>query len=184
MEADTRELLNRFRNGADGAFEEICRLYRPLMQSAERAYLQRNPVQDAAEVRQEIVLALYSAARSYDVSSRGVTFGLYARVCIRNRLRRLARDTACDDGRASDSAVAFDEIPSSEPDPEQRAMDAESYRDVAERIRNGLTALEFRVLALSLDGFSRKEIADALHLSQKQVDNARYRIRKKGKKLI
>ena len=94
METETRRCLADFRSGRVGAFDNLCRRYEPLMQSSERSFLQTHPDFDAAEVRQEITLAVYAAAQSYDLSAQDVTFGLYARVCIRNRLYWLARHTA------------------------------------------------------------------------------------------
>ena len=182
METETRRCLADFRSGRVGAFDNLCRRYEPLMQSSERSFLQTHPDFDAAEVRQEITLAVYAAAQSYDLSAQDVTFGLYARVCIRNRPYWLARHTARSCDRLTDSVT--EDIPSAEPDPEQCAMDAESYRDLVERIRSELTGLESRVLTLSLEGFTRSEISVALRLTQKQVDNARYRIRKKVKRLL
>lgn len=184
MEEDIIALLTAFRMGQDGAFDAICEKYRPLVESACASFMRDHGSFDAEEVRQEVIIALYQAARSYDTDMVDVTFGLYARVCIRNRLYWLAKQlsrrrtqTWEDESAALDSVAAQD-------DPEERAMERDSYQRLLSRIRETLTGFENAVFALYLEGFSRKEICAALHITPKQAENALYRVRRKIKSLL
>ena len=82
---ETEALLTATRNGDNAAFALLCEKYDRLLQSATNRFSEGLCESDAAEVRQEARIALFRAAQSYRCSSN-VTFGLYARVCVRNAL--------------------------------------------------------------------------------------------------
>ena len=73
------------------------------------------------------------------------------------------------------------ELPSGSPmeNPEERLLVQERLRAVFRTAEERLTPLEKRVLADFLKSASYRETADRLGLSQKSVDNAMQRIRRK-----
>ena len=175
MAADVRELIARIRDGDDDAFTELCSDYKSLIASSASFYAKRGAEYGALEddFRQEASMALYRAALSYDLTQDGVTFGLYAKRCIRNalvsQLRRhgaRARSVARQAERAADSA-------------EQAVITEEMRRLYMRRIEGLLSPFEGEVLMLSMEGRRPRHIARSLNTSAKAVSNALFRARTK-----
>ena len=175
MAADVRELIGRIRDGDDDAFTRLCGDYEKLISSSARFYAQRGAEYGALEddFRQEASLALYRAALSYDLDQSEVTFGLYAKRCIRNalisQLRRLgarARSVAREAQRAEDSA-------------EQAVITEEMRQLYMRRIEGVLSPFESEALMLSMEGHRPRQIARRLNTSAKAVSNALFRARTK-----
>lgn len=70
-------------------------------------------------------------------------------------------------------------LPLCAPDPEALVVERESAERLLLRLKELLTAREYAVLLRYLDGYSYAEIAAAMRLSQKAVDNALQRVRRK-----
>ena len=126
---------------------------------------------------QEASIALHSAAITYDSEKcDGVTFGLYAGVCVSNRLKSLLRKNA----REYDTEVI------SETEKIASGHDLESYvvtRDLCERVmrtaKSLLSDFEFEVFRMGFERYSTKDIALELGRTPKSVDNAKWRISKR-----
>ncbi len=74
--------------GKTDAFSLLYDRYRPLIEASVVRFSNRfqgELSEEYSELEEEAVIALYRAAVSYE-PGRHSTFGLYARVCIRNRL--------------------------------------------------------------------------------------------------
>lgn len=166
------------------AFTEIYTQYEPLVISmAERFYaiaLREGLDIDSCsydDFRQEAVIALYSAFRGYDTDISGVTFGLYAKICIRNRL--ISELRKCKARPINDDV--YSDVHDS---PESRFIEHEDYRYLLSVIDRMLSEYEKSVLALYIDGKSYKEIAERLGKTEKSVDGAVYRIKAKLKEYV
>lgn len=163
------------------SFDTIFSEYRPLLEKQVLAFSEAGTEADASvseeDMRQEAALALFLAWESYE-ESRGVTFGAYARVCVRNRLVSLLRR------RHTWESVPLDEetVPGSFDDPALRIEDAEGEGSLLSYLRKRLTAREYEVLCVYLDGCSYVQIAQRLGIGEKAVDNAMTRIRAKLRK--
>lgn len=174
---DAISLIARIRasDSSDDAFSELVSGYMPLIN--KRIASSGIPEEEYTEAQQEASIALHDAALSYDAEKyEGVTFGLYASVCISNRLTSYVRARARREERTDDF---------SEPEDLGSSVDIESdvtTRDAFERAmrvaRSKLSELEFRVLCLSVEGYQVRDIAKALGLPSKTVENARYRYRR------
>ena len=170
-EGESEELLRRVQNGDEAAFGRLCELYRPLLtamsESADERY--RRYGSEAEDLRQEATLALYKASMSYRLDQSEVTFGLYAKICIRNRListgRRLIRQ------HSAKTATMQKEI----------AARASASRYSIPRTPDlaALSDFECRVYRLYCKGYPYAKIAEMLGKPEKSVDNAIYRLRKK-----
>lgn len=175
---DVQECLSRLRgaDSANEAFAELVAEYMPLMN--KRVSASGIPEAERSEALQEASIALHAAALSYDPKRcEGVTFGLYASICISNRLTSYLRARARR-GERTDEFSELDNLGS--------AVDIESSvvaRDVTERVMRTARALlsefEFRVLCLSVEGYSVRDIAKQLSASPKSIENARYRLRRR-----
>lgn len=170
------ELILAAKNGDEGAFSELCEKYRPLIENMTDRYLARLNafIQDKDDLRQEATVAFYRAVTSYDMSQDKVSFGLYAKICIKNRMVTLLR-------RANKkSALKTVEAPENEGKRiGDRVFDFEELLSVSEKI---LSKREGLVFSLYIGGKTYKEISELLKVSEKSVDNALFRAKSKIKR--
>jgi len=190
----TLELISRLQKGDGLAFEEINEKYRTVIESASVSVLrsvERAGISVGAEtlddLRQEARLALYRAATRYDPDGDGkkVTFGLYAKICVRNalvsELRRMNAEKRRADRAAAKLVSDGGERPSS--DNTLGLFSQMKLEAVMEDSRRVLSRYEQRVLNEYISGSTIPEIAEELNKPQKSVNNALYRIRVKLRSL-
>lgn len=187
----TLELLTRIKDGDEIAFHELTEIYASLIESVALStaeYLGRagiaSPEDAVDDLRQEARLALYRASLSYEADGVGekVTFGLFAKICMRNALtseyRRLSAKKRRSDRlrRASlDEARAVSDIVS---DMATRL----ALEDILKNGENELSRYEEKVLRAYAAGKKIPAIAEELGRSIRSVNNALYRIRVKLKR--
>ena len=166
-----KELLLKIREGDDDSFSSLAELYSPLIRAtASRMGL------DVREVYSDAVLALYKAALSFDLEKDGVTFGLYAQVCLRRRLLDLIKG----ERRRGEHEEDFDvERISVDSGILSRLVREEERLWLHSSARQLLSSLEYSVFSLWLSGLKTADIAEELSLEAKAVDNAKSRILKK-----
>lgn len=185
-------LILRAAAGDQTAFSELVKEYKPLTDGIIRRYKTFISLCgcDEDDLRQEAIIALYGAAKTYDIEKQGVTFGLYAKVCINNRIiSQLRKVRGADlplDAENEDASEGGgqNEAAESETNPESEVIGRESYKALLKLIDENLTAYEKSVFKLYILDKSYHEIAVALGSPRKSVDNAVYRIKKKIKRLI
>lgn len=188
---ETLDLLEKINAGNDEAFTRLAEKYQTVIESTVASFLSTAAGSEDAEaladdMRQEARLALYKAAKRYDVSGAGksVTFGLYAKICIRNALisdrrrrerqhrkreklrRRKNEDGASMVRDAADSVVA--------------SIELERLAKKADEVLSDMESMIFREI---IKGKSAKEISREIGRSAKSVHNAIYRIKSKIKKI-
>lgn len=172
------KLLKACKDGDGDAFTELEFRYSPLVDSILKKYSGCG-VYTEDDFRQEAEIALYNAVYSYDTDQEKVTFGLYAGICIRNRLATLARD----EKRRSRCYVMLGKADFSCGaewfDPEETAVSSEAYSELLERISERLTVYEKEIFGLYLRGMSVGEITEHIGRERKSVENAVCRIRNK-----
>ena len=175
------------------AFAALLERYRPLTARLVTQYAQSPlSVFDRQELEEEACIALYHAARLYRAGTHA-TFGYFARVCIRNRLISFLRKQ-----KHEEFCIPIDE-PDENDSREMRArhtgaltvgdigeqvVQKDAFRALFDRFLASLTEYERRVFHLYVKGSTYKEIAEALDVSLKSVDNAVYRIRVKLKQQL
>ena len=173
LSADSRviSLINLVRQGSDEAFSELVALYQPMMKKQICGFVNSYIRYD--EAFSEACVALHRAAKSYDVTrSDGITFGLYARICIYRRLCDLSEKCARDA-----SLVDLDvELISTDGGIEQRIVGRERMALYLEKARGVLSEYEYSVFILYIDGYSISEIAKKLGRDTKSVENAKSRM--------
>jgi len=181
-------LLTAAASGDESAFQTLCEQYAPLIQSmSERVISSFSKTADTAaisvqDLEQEARLALYRAAMRYDASGGAVTFGLYAKICIRNSLISLLRKSA---SAARAARGNNREIRShSDSDPLVAFVSASEAKALTARIHEVLSPYEIRVFDLYISGRSVKSISDSVGKPEKSVSNALFRIRAKIKGLL
>ncbi len=181
-------LLAAAASGDERAFQTLCEQYAPLVHSmSERFISSFSETADTAaisvqDLEQEARLALYRAVTRYDVSSTGVTFGLYAKICIRNSFISLLRKSAS----AARAARGSGREPKthSASDPLVELVSATEAKALTARIRDVLSPYEIIIFDQYISGRSVKCISGSVGKSEKSVSNALYRIRVKIKGLL
>lgn len=175
--------------GDGDAFSVLLNKYDPLIKATVSRTMSKMPEltdTDAEDLHQEAVLAFYSALMTYDFLISDVEFGLYAKVCISNRLvsqmRMLKR-------HIDHRATLFDQedlsrLVSEDCDPSARIIENESEQSLLRVISECLSEYEYKVLALYMSGMSSAEMAGRLDSTEKSVNNAMFRIRTKLKKIL
>ncbi len=199
MEYELNELLGRVKRGDDMAFGILCEMYSVLTESTVKRFApslgvtngapQNEAAADLDELKQDAIMALYKAARTYDAEGAGknVSFGLYAKICMNNamitRVRKYKRALARREKhagvmRAERQAKRFEA---------DAAWQELCLNTLSEQLRNAVEALsdyERKVFDLYIAGKSTGEIASALHRTEKSVSNACYRVKAKIKGLL
>ncbi len=164
--------LTAVRTGDSQACAELFELYRPLTESMVAHVLSRTTA-DEAEVRSEAEFSLYRAAVSFDLTQDTMTFGLYAKICMRNHLTsRFLRH------RTSPAPVSLDELAGNGACEELISEDVdmvegeESLLALHGKIREVLSTYELTVFHLWLEDYSAREIAARVGKDEKSVNNA------------
>lgn len=139
---------------------------------------------DSDDLRQEGMLSLFRAIVSFD-SNRGVKFSTYAEVCIVNRMRTISARSKKAPIR---SDIISEENESEELSVEETPESIYLYKEFISELLNGmntlLTPVEKSALELSMEGVSYRSAADKMGISEKSVDNAIQRARRKLRSLI
>ena len=80
---EVERLLPMIRRGSNAAFLRLSELYAPLLESEVARYAASLPPADLDDLRQSASVSLYRAAVAFS-GDRGVTFGLFAKICVVN----------------------------------------------------------------------------------------------------
>lgn len=182
---DDKELVSLSKIDKNAVSELVLR-YIFIIEYKAKAY-GKTP-DEVADLSQEGLVGFIKAVQTYD-ESRGIMFSTYANTCIINKMlsfiakmnkisfnEDLSDDVEAFSGMGNDSGVLES--------PESIILEQEKYREIISRISYSLTDLEWTVFNLYLEEKTYLQIADELSLSQKAVDNAMQRVRKKLKSVI
>ncbi len=170
-------LLEAVRSGSQEAFARLAARYDGMLSALAKQLVV--PALEVDDLKQEGLLALLAAAKSFDEQA-GTPFSGYVRLCARHRMISARRRVVAlpvpveGDGEVEDSLSA-----SGQAEPEQLVVDKEEQRRLFATLRERLSSLEYAVLCDYLEGYSYEEIAARLHTTSKSVDNALARTRRK-----
>lgn len=169
--------IQAVRAGDQVAFVALLADYEPLVGAEVSRHATGLGEQDAEDLRQCALLALYRAALNFDLSQNEVEFGLYTKICITNAL--LSHLRVIRRYRTEISAGDIADAGELGEDPAARVMQEEAAVALYARVRSLLSPYENRVWALYMAGRSVGEIARHLQKDTHSIENAVYRIRKK-----
>lgn len=162
-------------SGDSGALESLLAEYAPLIESFVTSLTATGA--DEFEVRSEATYALYRAALSFDTEQSHLTFGLYAKICVKNHLiskfvrRRAKTDVSLDElYHTGEAEMSMD--PGACELPGDRLAEGESLQTLYRRIREVLSSYEWSVFHLWAEGYSASEIARRMDRKEKSVSNA------------
>lgn len=179
------ELASLAANGDD---ESMALLIAKIMPVAKaKASKLGGPRLSAEDLVQEGMLGFLDAVKSFK-SDKGVPFKSYAETCINNRIVSAVRANFNNKNAALTNAVSIEEetanLLSRSDDPAIIVSEKSGSEDIRNLIDSSLSAFEKRVIELRLLDKSYAQIALSLDCSEKAVDNALQRIRKKIRSAI
>lgn len=166
-------LAKNDKNACDMLIRRYCRLI--LFKAESFASM----AADVDDLSQEAMISLMRAIDTFD-PDRGVKFSTYAETCIVNRMK-----TVCTNKKSapkiSGSIDDIDEIQavSAVETPESIFLYKELLSELKESAGTVLSAAESRTLQLCIQGLSYRSVAERLGVSEKAVDNAMQRARRK-----
>ena len=176
--------------GDTGAEEALIERYTRLVRVCARPCFLAGG--DSEDLTQEGMLGLLSAIRSYDEAG-GASFRTYAEVCIRNRVLEAVKAASRKKHEPLNNGVSLEYIILSEESrlgpasqqaifrraPEEQVLARESEKEFYSTFSRCLSVFETKVLFHYLEGEPYRRIAEAVGSSEKSVDNAVQRIRRK-----
>jgi RNA polymerase sporulation-specific sigma factor len=177
-------LIKEAKNNDQLAFEKLLDLYAPLIDSMTHQFVNTlSTAFDREDLRQEAILCFFHALMHFDEEKTAMTFGAYAKLCIRNGLISYWR------ARKKDGQIVLldDEMLQSDErteDPAQSLIEQESYLTLSRTVQRELSEYENRIWWLYLSGRTAREIAAQLGKDERSVQNAIYRIRRKLRTVI
>ena len=138
-----------------------------------------NSETDSEDLHQEGFMSLLKAINAYD-QSKGAKFSTFAEVCIVNRMRTIAARS----GKVSSNSESIDDetaadVLSVEETPESIYLYKEFFTEMLKCIDPELSETEAKVFHLCMQGEPYRKVAEKLGISEKSVDNAMQRARKK-----
>ena len=133
------------------------------------------------DLTQEGMLGFLEAVKGFD-PEKG-SFKAYAEACINNRILSAVRASYNNKNAALSKALPLEdsenEISGDESDPAKVLSSKDGFEHITGLINSNLSGFEKQVITLRFLGLSYSEISQRLGCSDKAVDNALQRIRKK-----
>lgn len=176
-------------SGGSGAEEALAARYSQLVRICARPYFLAGG--DSEDLTQEGMLGLLSAIREYRLSV-GIPFKAYAELCIRRRIFSAIKSASRLKHIPLNSGVSLDDAFGSDGNgigayaaldlqrtPEEQVLARERTDEFFQKFSRCLSPFEKKILHLYLEGRSYCSMAAASGRSEKSVDNAVQRIRRK-----
>ena len=179
-EALTDEDLCRLvAEGNRQAEEILAARYIRLVRTCARPYFLAGG--DSEDLTQEGMLGLMNAVAHFD-PNREIRFSTFADVCITNKMKSAlirSRHTALPVEDAESAAQVQNEV--EDDDPEQILLRKERLQELYREMDHILSRRELEIFKLFLSGLRYEQMAERLHITEKSVDNAMQRVRRKLK---
>ena len=175
------DIINLAQNKQDSAMEYLLEKYKPLVRKRTNAmYLMGGETEDLI---QEGMIGLYKAIRTYRPGESA--FASYAQVCVNRQMYTAVQASGRKKHEPLNEYISLSEDLNLFllDNPESRMIAQENMEKRYQLIDKQLSSMERQVLKLYLEGGSYEEIAEEMGRSEKSVDNAIQRLKKKLKKV-
>ena len=171
------EVILLINNGDYDLLHIIIKRYYPVIHYYVHKYC---PVSYREDAIQEATFALYSAVKDYDAERS--TFSSFAHLCIKRAVIAVVKMQQRKKNIPDELLSSIEDIEVVDSNsPEKIFFEKEDYKNLADTIKLELSTLEYEVLQFYLSGMKYSDISSQLKISEKSVDNALSRIRKKLK---
>lgn len=161
-------------------FAACLKSYIPYVKSRVLAFCNNDG--EFEDYLQEGLLGLLEASETFE-AERNVSFLTYAKVCIDNRLKNFKRGINVKRNVPHNSVFNINDIEEIKTDetPETIVIDRFEVDLLKQKAKLHLSSMEYRVFCYYICGYSYSEIAKKLSGTEKSVDNAIQRIKRKLK---
>ena len=184
------ELIKRFKEGEEAAFEQLLLRYTPLIAKIARRYYVRD--YETEDFYQIGAMAFHNAVLSFE-EKEDTTFYGYVLSCVRNKIvsqcrkhiKKVEYVTDYEDIAVVMEAASVYTVEKSEIIEEEKDTKLHMYRTEFSKLLETdqfFSPFEQSCLKAFIEGLSYLEIAQKYDVSIKQVDNALMRIRVKIRK--
>ena len=184
------EIIKKIANKDDDAIEYMMKKYGAIVKREARTFYIIGA--ETEDLMQEGMIGLFKAIRDYN-ADKGTVFSTFATLCIRRQIKTAINNSNRQKHIPLNSYISIyaenneygyeleDNIENenSDSNPENMIIAREQSKALNDLIDKRLSSLEKKVLKYYLDGLSYQEIAQKLDKTEKTVDNALQRIRKK-----
>ena len=173
-------IVEKARNGDSFAFATLLSKYDALLKSMAKKYSDMCGASEEQydDFLQESKMAFYNSVLTYNASCE-VTFGAYAKVCVRNRLVSCVRTfNSQKRQKRSDSKDNYDLE-----NPQETLLARELEKTLFSLAQDCLSAYERKIFTFYIRGERAKEISQKIGKSERSVNNAIYRIKVKLKQV-
>ncbi len=191
---EENEILCLAKNGETCAVEFMLNKYKNFVKAKARTYFLIGA--ERSDIIQEGMIGLYKAIKDYNPES-GASFGSFADLCITRQIITAIKTATRQKHLPLNSYISLNKPADDENDntlieslfknrhldPEEIMINRERLVFVEERLKASLSRYETEVLKGYLSGKSYVEIANELKKTDKSIDNALQRIKKKIEKL-
>lgn len=189
------EIVRLAQDGDEHATEHLLQKYQKLVYIWTRPYFLQGAEDD--DLLQEGMIGLYKAIRDFTPGSS--SFWSFAKLCITRNIISAIKGTTRQKHIPLNSYMSLHkpvydaegdrtllEILSNNKvdDPEALVIDRERLHHTQRHIKESLSAFEYRVFRLYINGLSYKEMAEKLGTHTKSIDNALCRIKSKIEKQL
>ena len=183
------ELLSMVDSGDRIAEDQLALRYTRLVKICSRPFFLVGG--DGEDLIQEGMLGLLSAIREFDLSMN-TSFKTYAEICVKRRIYSAIKSASRKKHEPLNDMVTLDDVLSDESNsgaasygeayrrtPEEQVLAREGVGEIIQTYSQCLSKFEVEILNLYLSGLSYSEIAEISGKTDKSVDNAVQRIRRK-----
>lgn len=174
------ELAVRAANGDDASMALLIAIVTPIAKAKASCFA--NARISGEDLVQEGMFGFLDAVKTFDIS-KGTPFKAYAETCINNRIVSAVRVNYNNKNVALSNAVSYEaeavDKSDNSTDPANIITEKDETEYLACLLNKGLSEFEKQVVNLRLLDKSYSQIAEKLGCSEKAVDNALQRIRKK-----
>ena len=190
------ELIKIAQKGNKKAEETLIERYQMLVYFKAKSYFLVGG--DKEDIIQEGMIGLYKAIRDYEID-RESSFRSFAGLCVIRQIISAIKSANRKKCQPLNSSISLNKPIYNEEsertlldvfqdkelnNPEELFISEEKFELIRSEIQNMSTELEFNVIQEYLKGKSYKEIADALDIHAKSVDNALQRFKKKLERFL
>ena len=190
------ELIELSRNGDGSVTEFILEKYRNFVRAKSRTYFLIGA--DREDIIQEGMIGLYKAIRDYKTDSAS-SFRSFADLCITRQIITAIKTATRQKHIPLNSYISLNRPAYEEEgentlletivekhrfDPEEIMINKERFRILEEKLVATLSKYESMVLKRYISGHTYTDIAAELGKSEKSIDNALQRIKKKIEKVL
>ncbi len=172
------EIVEQINSGNLELLRVIIDRYLPIVYYYVNKYCPAEYREDAV---QEATFALYSAVQNYNQNKS--SFSTFATLCIKRSVIGVLKSQQQSKNIPADLLSSIDGLDIADCNsPEKIFFEREDLKALTDNIKLELSPLEYKVLQLYLGGYRYSVIADRLSITEKSVNNALSRIRKKLKR--